>query len=479
MWRLEFKAIPPAGHPALRTRIARDLARLEKVPERDSLRWLVFLRHGYQNAGDLEAADRIAGEILAKHPQSDTAKWELLERWKRDRPYPAGKDLKEVAGWARAASGKFAEWVRIWPDDSFLYHQWFSAALDIPETPAVEVGRMGDKLAGLYAANPNWSIFPSLEYRVADAFLKKDVNVAKVPKLIEEGDAREEKRHREMLANDRLEDEFRKMSRSGMEGRRIERARIMLTYYARTGNPEPARAIEAELAALQPGDPQVKANLLERRAQAAELLGRKLDALVLNRAALAVRPKAPQYADPLKENLERLWKELGGTPAAYAFLLDRSKPAEASGLRWEKPRKPAPEFSVFDLNGQTWTLAGLKGKVVLINVWATWCGPCRAEHPAFQKLYDELKPRPDVAVISFNVDDEIGKVAPYLQEHKYTFPVLLARDVVDQVLDVVTIPQNWFLNRNGVLEAMQVGFGGETGWREQKLAKLEEIVTAR
>lgn len=252
----------------------------------------------------------------------------------------------------------------------------------------------------------------------------------------------------------------------------------MLEVNVRAKNPDQAKAIEADLATLEPADARAKSNLLERRAQAAEVLGRKLDALVLYRAALAIRPKAPAFTDPLKENIERLRKELGGTPAAYAFLLDRTKPSEATDFRWEKPRKPVPAFSVFDLNGKTWTLDGLRGKVVLINVWATWCGPCRAEHPAFQRLHDELKTRPDISVISFNVDDDIGKVAPYIQQHEYTFPVLFAREVVDQALESIAIPQNWFLNRNGELEAVQVGYCAEPDWRDQMLAKIEEIVKA-
>ena len=69
----------------------------------------------------------------------------------------------------------------------------------------------------------------------------------------------------------------------------------------------------------------------------------------------------------------------------------------------------------------------------------------------------------------------MGKVAPYIKENKYTFPVLLAREVVDAVLPVIAIPQNWFVNARGKLEWLQVGYGSEPTWQKSMLAKLEEV----
>jgi len=116
---------------------------------------------------------------------------------------------------------------------------------------------------------------------------------------------------------------------------------------------------------------------------------------------------------------------------------------------------------------------------VLINLWATWCGPCRAEHPEFQKLYEKLKERADVSVISFNIDDDLGKVAPYMKENNYTFPVLLARELVDQVLPATAIPQNWFVDAKGRLQWLQLGYGGDPKWQEMMLAKLDEVLKSK
>ena len=75
------------------------------------------------------------------------------------------------------------------------------------------------------------------------------------------------------------------------------------------------------------------------------------------------------------------------------------------------------------MNGKTWSLKKLEGKTLLINLWATWCGPCRAELPHFQKLYERTKDRSDLALFTFNIDEELGLVEPFLKEHNYTFPV--------------------------------------------------------
>ena len=102
-----------------------------------------------------------------------------------------------------------------------------------------------------------------------------------------------------------------------------------------------------------------------------------------------------------------------------------------------------------------------------------------AEHPVLQRLYDKLKDRGDVSVLSFNVDEDLGKIALYIAEHKYTFPVIPAKDVVDAVVPVLAIPRNWLVSPNGKLEWEQIGFGGDSKWEETMLAKLEEVARGK
>jgi len=147
-------------------------------------------------------------------------------------------------------------------------------------------------------------------------------------------------------------------------------------------------------------------------------------------------------------------------------------------MRWDKPKNPLPSFALPDLEGKTWKLADLSGKVVMINIWATWCGPCRAEHPEFQKLVNQWKDRKDVVLLSLNVDDAVGLVAPYMKQNGYTFPVLVAKDLVETVAADLIIPQNWFVSRSGKLEAVQVGFGASAEWTKTVTSKVEELLKA-
>jgi thiol-disulfide isomerase/thioredoxin len=73
-------------------------------------------------------------------------------------------------------------------------------------------------------------------------------------------------------------------------------------------------------------------------------------------------------------------------------------------------------LTLSDLGGKSWRLAELNGKAALINIWATWCGPCREEHPALQKLYEQIKDSKDLTLLTISVDEEAGLVAPYMTE---------------------------------------------------------------
>lgn len=476
LWSMEFKAHPPAEHASLRRQIAQDLARFEKFPQRHELDWMSFLRAGYESLGDQQAMDKISDEILKNYPASDDAKDLVQERWHKEHPFPKGDDKAQKEAYQRALLTAAGEWHRQWPDDSMILYERFEALEALEDTPVKLIADAADQMIATYRRNPNWYGATPVEFQVADAFVKRKIRLDQVPSLVEEGYRTALARTERGLDVDRDDAERKKSVRESIDYLKIEKARVLLDYYKAAKQTGKVREVVAELDAVNPSRPFLKSILLARRAQAAELEGRKLDALLLYRAAVEARGVTPPSPDPLAENVDRLWKELGGTPAAYALLSDKTKAAEVTDSRWERPKNPIPAFSLPDLEGKTWSLASMEGKAVLINIWATWCGPCRAEHPEFQKLYEKLKDRTDVSVLSFNVDDDLGKVAPYMKENKYTFPVILGRDVVDVVVPVLAIPRNWFINPKGKLEWEQIGFGSDPKWQETMTGKLEEVL---
>jgi thiol-disulfide isomerase/thioredoxin len=98
------------------------------------------------------------------------------------------------------------------------------------------------------------------------------------------------------------------------------------------------------------------------------------------------------------------------------------------------------DFAVTDLQSRHWNLAAWAGKVVYVNVWATWCIPCRAELPNIQKLHDDLRERTDRLVITLNIDDD--------DDLTRTFPVVSAQKIAG-LTDALDVPQNWLIDAEG------------------------------
>jgi peroxiredoxin len=135
--------------------------------------------------------------------------------------------------------------------------------------------------------------------------------------------------------------------------------------------------------------------------------------------------------------------------------------AGAAGCRrggGELVGQTAPEFSLADLKGNAVRLANLKGKVVFVNVWATWCEPCRQEMPAMQSLYTALA-GPDFEMLAVSSDQSKREVIEqFVQTNRLTFPVLLDPDL--QVADryrVTGYPETFVIDRNGMVVAHEIG----------------------
>ncbi len=113
------------------------------------------------------------------------------------------------------------------------------------------------------------------------------------------------------------------------------------------------------------------------------------------------------------------------------------------------------DFTLKDLEGESWHLQELHGKVVLLNFWATWCPPCRKEMPDLQALYDKYKGQGFI-VLSIS-DEEAAKVTPFIQQHNITYPVILdpSRKVND-LFQVDGIPKSFVYDRDGTLVAQSI-----------------------
>jgi len=137
-----------------------------------------------------------------------------------------------------------------------------------------------------------------------------------------------------------------------------------------------------------------------------------------------------------------------------------------------------------DRAGRTWTRSDFEGKSTFVTLWATWCGPCVEELPYIQKLYEQAKERPGVQVVTLNLDENPGKVGPFLAQHPFTFPVLMAKPYIDSMDPkerASVIPENWIVDRNAVIREQAVGFDSRNPSKAGDAVKqiLEKLLAPR
>ena len=124
-------------------------------------------------------------------------------------------------------------------------------------------------------------------------------------------------------------------------------------------------------------------------------------------------------------------------------------------LEGDDQRRQEADFTLTDLQGKTWALKALKGKVVLVNFWATWCPPCRKEMPDLNTLYQRFKDQGFV-ILAIS-DEEADKVKPFIAERNISYPVMLDPGrKVNELFQVEGIPKSFVYDREGKLVAQSI-----------------------
>ncbi len=138
-----------------------------------------------------------------------------------------------------------------------------------------------------------------------------------------------------------------------------------------------------------------------------------------------------------------------GVGILFSLLFQLDTLVWSMGSRVPAVGMPASEFSLQDLRGQTQSLTQYRGKIVLLNFWATWCKPCTTEMPAMEAAYMRLQNQ-DFVVLAVNELEDEAKVRQHIQEYGHTFPVLMDRDnrVANQY-GVYGLPVSVFIDPDG------------------------------
>lgn len=139
------------------------------------------------------------------------------------------------------------------------------------------------------------------------------------------------------------------------------------------------------------------------------------------------------------------------------------------------PGYAAPEFSAFDFSGKERYLSEYRGKVVFLNIWATWCPPCKEEMPSMEYLYNSLK-GPNFEMLAISIDREgISVVKPFMEKLKLSFPILLdTRGKIANLYKITGVPETFIIDGRGVIAEKVIG---ARNWSDSKhWEKLKKLV---
>lgn len=154
--------------------------------------------------------------------------------------------------------------------------------------------------------------------------------------------------------------------------------------------------------------------------------------------------------------LRKPWLLLAAILVLAVMAFYQSSPANREEL--PKTGYRAPQFSLQGLNGQTYSLKNLNGKPVVLNFWASWCGPCRTEAPELVRLYEKYKGKIEIYAINVTSSDSVEGARAFAKEYGFMFPVLLdEKGAVSQQYGILPIPTTFFVDGDGVIVEQVTG----------------------
>ena len=479
LWAAEFRSTPPADFDKLRALIRQDLKHLETFEKPDHT-LLAALREGYYLTGQAEAADRAAKELLLP---DDPARAHWL-KWNEQHPYSQSNRTPEERRSYRELERKEAEELAaIWPNSFLSWMQMLQNA-----STAEQARKAGEQVMELasHERDPDqrWGAYD----KIAAYWLRYDIRLPDVPDIAEQAlrdlDRTVAASGPVPIKSQRLleVDSFRTLGRFEIWETLLN---SLLRLAATDRASRVARDMEAWVMAhpLEPDTPRNIASFHPRwegfvsvaQGKVAEAQGRKVDALAYYQRVLT-GPAKEYPGGQVLGRAQSLWKELGGTEEGWIAWSKpiEPKPAETTPIQratapvnvnsgWTKIARSLGDLNLSDLNGNIWTVSDLKGKVTLVNVWASWCGPCTAELPHIQELYEKIKGRDDVQLITLSVDENPGMSDLLIRRQHYTFPVLMAEGYFAQIQPPLSIPSTWLVNKTGIAHLEKVNSNDPRG----------------
>jgi peroxiredoxin len=456
LWAAEFRLAPPAELERAKKTVAEDLKRIEPLSQSNDSAILNVLNDGYRLSGQPEGEQRTGVRIAAARPHNPA--FEAYQAWEKDHPNAGGQ--AEYKARAEALYKVSADWIKQWPDDQFPWQQRRDALVSTRSRSADDWKQVADGLTrtGLTGDQHPLQRLIAQDWVAAEVMVKEAADMLRglldwsetdppVPSDLIKG----------TISGD-LEEASRAKFRFAILVTLAEAATQLKDFdLAHSTLRKMRKWLDADFPKYYDQDPMNFPDnggryvfLMGRLAQAE---GRKLDALAYYRELITNPVYVREYAGPVSI-ARTLFQELGGTDEAWSVWSKQDpwpagRPDPPRGMpifAWDAHNRALPEMQVPDAAGRTWTLADFKGKTTFVFLWATWCAPCWRELPGVQKVYDAVKGRSDVQAVTLSVDENPAIVERFMKERKFTFPVLVSKSYVEQVLPEVGLGQTWLID---------------------------------